>query len=123
MVCILFTHFLKSKNVLSRGFFLKVLAICMSKAVSNQARVIVTRIQYIKAFRCKFCEARKNPCSSKFVQLKLLIRRGQDHLETMQLFTTQIHLFLFSFTQLETLHLQGLCSLRPSISRPYCSRY
>ena len=44
-VCILFTHFLKSKNVLSRGFFLKILALCM---VSNQERVIVARVRYKK---------------------------------------------------------------------------
>ena len=44
-VCILFTHFLKSKNVFSRGFFLKILALCM---VSIQERVIVARVRYVK---------------------------------------------------------------------------
>ena len=34
-VCILFTHFLMSKNVFSRGFFLEILALCM---VSIQER-------------------------------------------------------------------------------------
>ena len=37
-VFILFTHFLKSKNVFSRGFFLKTLALCM---VSIQERFLI----------------------------------------------------------------------------------
>ena len=37
-VCILFTHFLKSKNVFSKGLFLKILALCM---VSIQERFLI----------------------------------------------------------------------------------
>ena len=37
-----FVHFLKSKNVFSMGFFLKILALCM---VSIQERVIVVRVR------------------------------------------------------------------------------
>ena len=33
VLCILFTHFLKSKNVFSRGFFLKILGLCMGSNV------------------------------------------------------------------------------------------
>ena len=45
-----FVHFLKSKNVFSMGFFLKILALCM---VSIQERVIVVRVLYLPFF--KFC--------------------------------------------------------------------
>ena len=37
------SYFLKSKNVFSRGFFLKILALCM---ISIQERVIVARVRY-----------------------------------------------------------------------------
>ena len=56
-VCILFTHFLKSKNVFSRGLYHKILALCMygwySRAVSNQKRVIVACVSYL-ALRYEF---------------------------------------------------------------------
>ena len=37
-VCIFFTHFLKAKNVFLRGFFHKILALCM---VSIQERFLI----------------------------------------------------------------------------------
>ena len=42
VVCILFTHFLKSKNVFSRGFFLRILALCM---VSIQEWVMMAGVR------------------------------------------------------------------------------
>ena len=42
VVCILFTHFLKSKNVFSRGFFLRILTVCM---VRIQERVMMAHLQ------------------------------------------------------------------------------
>ena len=44
-VLILFTHFLKSKKVFSRVFFLKIMALCM---VSIQERVMMARVRYIE---------------------------------------------------------------------------
>ena len=41
----LYTFFLKSKKVFSRGFFLKILALCM---VSIQERVMMARVWYSK---------------------------------------------------------------------------
>ena len=55
-VCILFIHILKSKNVFSRDFFLKILALCM---VSIQKRVIVARVRYVfilKYFKINTCK-------------------------------------------------------------------
>ena len=43
MVCILFPHFLMSKNVFSSVFSLIILAFCM---VSIQERVMMARVQY-----------------------------------------------------------------------------
>jgi len=45
---LLFTHFFKSKNIFSRRYFLKILALSM---VSIQEQVIVARLRYTIEFR------------------------------------------------------------------------
>ena len=77
---------------------------------------------YSKASRCTFFRTRKNPCSSKFVQLLLLNKvRARSSKKCRSRFSLHKSVYLKLFwTQLETVHLQGPCCLRPCSSRHHC---
>ena len=75
-----------------------------------------------KALRCTFFW--ENLCSSKFVQLELLNKAKARSWKKPCSIRFSLHksmYFKVFWTQLETVHLQGPCSLRPCSSRPYCT--
>ena len=78
---------------------------------------------YSKALRCTFFGDRKNSCSSKFVQLLLLNRVKDKMIKKSCCSRFLLHKFVqlkYFWTQFKNVHLQGPCSLRSCISRPYC---
>ena len=75
---------------------------------------------YSKALRCTFFGERKNSGSSKLVQLLLLYRQDDEKLCCSRFLRYKFVQLEFFWTQFKNLHLQGPCSLRPCISRPYC---
>ena len=59
---------------------------------------------------------RKNVCSSKFVQLELLYRMMVKIFKKPCSLRFSLHKFVYLklfWTQLEIVHMQGLCSIRP----------
>ena len=82
-------------------------------------------LEYSKALRCTFWGKEKTHAAQSSRNFCYLIGWKQDD-QKIVLLKVLLHKFVqlkYFWTQFKNVHLQGPCSLRPCISRPYCIRF
>ena len=82
-------------------------------------------LNYSKALRCTILGNGKTPVAQNSCNLSSLIKQRQEHKKPCSLrFSLHKFVHLKNFwTLFKNVHCQGPCSLRRSISRPYCTLF